>query len=164
MSRASTFNQLIHAYTWPGNRRPRGKVWEQIKWQEFQAYRRREERARRARGKLFKRGYEPDLPEGCAGCAIGKRWLWREDDALREQFEGGWSLEAMAAAHERTFGAIIARLEKLKYLRRAPFTPGQSQTVIYSFIGAKCAGKQPYAVYARINRNKQWREVSDAQG
>ncbi|UVN00262.1 MAG: hypothetical protein [Bacteriophage sp.] len=69
----------------------------------------------------------------------------------------------MAAAHERTFGAIIARLEKLKYLRRAPFTPGQSQTVIYSFIGAKCAGKQPYAVYARMNRNKQWREVTDAQ-
>lgn len=161
---ATLMPQLAVAYAHPGNRRPRGKVWEQLKWQEFQAYRRREERARRARGKLFKRGYEPDLPEGCAGCAIGKRWLWREDVALREQFKGGWSLEAMAAAHERTFGAIIARLEKLKYLRRTPFTPGQSQTVIYSFIGAECAGKQPYAVYARINRNKQWREVTDAQG
>lgn len=156
---ATLMPQLAVAYAHPGNRRPRGKVWEQIKWQEFQAYRRREERARRAR-----RGYEPDLPEGCAGCAIGKRWLWREDVALREQFEGGWSLEAMAAAHERTFGAIIARLEKLKYLRRAPFIPGRSQTVIYSFIGAKCAGKQPYAVYARMNRNKQWREVTDAKG
>lgn len=156
---ATLMPQLAVAYAHPGNRRPRGKVWEQIKWQEFQAYRRREERARRAR-----RGYEPDLPEGCAGCAIGKRWLWREDVALREQFEGGWSLEAMAAAHERTFGAIIARLEKLKYLRRTPFIPGRSQTVIYSFIGAKCAGKQPYAVYARMNRNKQWREVTDAKG
>lgn len=156
---ATLMPQLAVAYAHPGNRRPRGKVWEQIKWQEFQAYRRREERARRAR-----LGYEPDLPEGCAGCAIGKRWLWREDVALREQFEGGWSLEAMAAAHERTFGAIIARLEKLKYLRRTPFTPGRSQTVIYSFIGAKCAGKQPYAVYARMNRNKQWREVTDAKG
>lgn len=164
MSRASTFNQLIHAYTWPGNRRPRGKVWEQIKWQEFQAYRRREERARRAKGKLAKRGYEPDLPEGCAGCAIGRRWLWREDVALREQFEGGWALEDMARAHERTFGAIIARLEKFKYLRRAPFTPGQSQTVIYSFMGAKCTGKQAYSVYARMNRARQWREVTDAKG
>ena len=74
---ATLMRQLAVAYAHTGTRRPRGTVWEQIKWQEFQAYRRREERARRARGKLFKRGYEPDLPEGCAGCAIGKRWLWR---------------------------------------------------------------------------------------
>lgn len=158
---ATLMPQLAVAYAHPGNRRRRGKVWEQIKWQEFQAYRRREERARRARGKW---GYEPDLPEGCAGCAIGKRWLWREDVALREQFEGGWALEDMARAHERTFGAIIARLEKFKYLRRAPFTPGQSQTVIYSFMGAKCTGKQAYSVYARMNRARQWREVTDAKG
>lgn len=161
---ATLMPQLAVAYAHPGNRRPRGKVVERINWLEFQAYRRREERARRARGKLFKRGYEPDLPEECAGCAIGRRWLWREDVALREQFEGGWALEDMARAHERTFGAIIARLEKFKYLRRAPFTPGQSQTVIYSFMGAKCTGKQAYSVYARMNRARQWREVTDAKG
>lgn len=119
----STIQQLSAAWALPGNRRPRGVVVERINWLEFMAFRRREEAKRRA-----KQRYEADLPAGCAGCAIGKKWLLQEEVRLRRAFESGASLEQMARDHERTYGAIIARLEKLGYLRTR-FIVGHGQVV-----------------------------------
>jgi hypothetical protein len=152
---ATYLHDLLIIYK-AGNRKPRGTVIERLQWQEFQAFRRREERIR-----LAKRKYAPDLPADCVGCAIGKRWLWREDTALREQFESGWSLEAMARAHERTYGAIIARLVKLKYIGTR-FLPGRGEVALlfrktfrYRPEIELSGGNEIFAVM----RDKKWRGV-----
>lgn len=154
---ATYLNDLLALYK-AGNRRPRGTVIGRLQWQEFQAFRRREERIR-----LAKQKYVPDMPADCAGCAIGKRWLWREDVALREQFEAGATLEAMARTHERTYGAIIARLQKLKYIGTR-FMPGKGQ-VAYLYRRAypyRPEGSLSSDRLFAVQRNGKWRGIYNA--
>lgn len=151
-----TFLKDLLACYKAGDRRPRGKVVERINWLEFMAFRRREEEKRRANRK-----YNPDLPVGCAGCAIGKKWLWQEEVRLRKAFESGASLEQMARSHERTYGAIIARLEKLGYLRTW-FVVGHGQIVSvnrrYQYGRPEEFDKFYGKVVFAINRNGKWQE------
>lgn len=152
----STLKQLNAAYGWPGNRRPRGEVVERLNWLDFQAWRRREEAKRQA-----KRHYKPDLPDGCAGCAIGRKWLWTEEVKLREAFEAGASLEQMARNHERTYGAIVARLAKLKYLT-CKFIIGRGEVALlrrHTFrYRPEAQWPQPDETFA-INSRGKWRAI-----
>jgi hypothetical protein len=44
---------------------------------------------------------------------VGKPWDEREDSELAERFDAGWNVAALAKHHQRTRGAIRARLARL---------------------------------------------------
>jgi len=44
---------------------------------------------------------------------VGKPWNEREDEELTERFDAGWNVADLARHHQRTRGAIRARLVRL---------------------------------------------------
>ena len=57
----------------------------------------------------------PESPTAAVAACVDpyRRWESREDDQLRKEFKSGLSVEEIAKLHQRTSGAILARLKRL---------------------------------------------------
>lgn len=61
----------------------------------------------------------PESPTAAVAACVDpyRRWESREDDQLRKEFASGLSVEEIAKLHQRTSGAILARLKRLDLIR-----------------------------------------------
>lgn len=64
-------------------------------------------------GRAFNQNKRAKGNRGLTGGRAGKPWNEREDGELTERFDAGWNVADLAKYHQRTRGAIRARLVRL---------------------------------------------------
>ena len=62
---------------------------------------------------LLERSVGREARQGKLPAKAGQAWSKEESDELGRRFDQGWAVERLAEAHERTRGAIAARLVRI---------------------------------------------------